>query len=146
MSARPSTLVTHPPCPRVCPQMRRSLHRLWSLASRVSTGPRDIFRPPPTPRRTWAGEYSAHQYPVLRRAKGLQPSRSQAARNVDRSRDHQGRGGGEIVQGPVIGHDRYESYMRQEQQRKRTNKTDLRMHACLCFIRHIGHAFVLPPL
>ncbi|KAG5518677.1 hypothetical protein PMAC_002646 [Pneumocystis sp. 'macacae'] len=40
--------------------------------------------------------------------------------------------------------DQHESYMRQEQQPKRTEKIDLRVHACLYFIRPTGHT--LKPL
>jgi len=40
--------------------------------------------------------------------------------------------------------DQHESYMRQEQQPKRKEKTDLRVHACLYFIRPTGHG--LKPL
>jgi cell division control protein 12 len=35
--------------------------------------------------------------------------------------------------------DQHESYMRQEQQPKRQDKIDLRVHACLYFIRPTGH-------
>ena len=35
--------------------------------------------------------------------------------------------------------DQHEAYMRQEQQPLRTDKTDLRVHACLYFIRPTGH-------
>ena len=47
--------------------------------------------------------------------------------------------------------DQHEAYMRQEQQPLRTDKTDLRVHACLYFIRPTGHTSVpfptsvLPP-
>ncbi|KAI8984162.1 putative septin [Mycotypha africana] len=40
--------------------------------------------------------------------------------------------------------DQHESYMRQEQQPSRKNKVDLRVHACLYFIRPTGHS--LKPL
>lgn len=40
--------------------------------------------------------------------------------------------------------DQHESYMLQEQQPKRTEKIDLRVHACLYFIRPTGHT--LKPL
>ncbi|KAF9782449.1 septin [Thelephora terrestris] len=40
--------------------------------------------------------------------------------------------------------DQHEAYMRQEQQPLRTDKTDLRVHACLYFIRPTGHT--LKPL
>lgn len=40
--------------------------------------------------------------------------------------------------------DQHDSYMRQEQQPVRTNKHDLRVHACLYFIRPTGHS--LKPL
>lgn len=40
--------------------------------------------------------------------------------------------------------DQHETYMRQEQQPERLNKTDLRVHACLYFIRPTGHT--LKPL
>lgn len=39
--------------------------------------------------------------------------------------------------------DQHEAYMRQEQQPLRTDKTDLRVHACLYFIRPTGHTSVL---
>ena len=35
--------------------------------------------------------------------------------------------------------DQHEAYMRQEQQPQRQEKTDLRVHACLYFIRPTGH-------
>ena len=35
--------------------------------------------------------------------------------------------------------DQHEAYMRQEQQPERNEKTDLRVHACLYFIRPTGH-------
>ena len=35
--------------------------------------------------------------------------------------------------------DQHEAYMRQEQQPQRNEKTDLRVHACLYFIRPTGH-------
>src|ERR1700730_984812 len=38
--------------------------------------------------------------------------------------------------------DQHEAYMRQEQQPQRSEKTDLRVHACLYFIRPTGHTFV----
>jgi cell division control protein 12 len=38
--------------------------------------------------------------------------------------------------------DQHEAYMRQEQQPMRTDKTDLRVHACLYFIRPTGHTSV----
>ena len=41
--------------------------------------------------------------------------------------------------------DQHEAYMRQEQQPLRTDKTDLRVHACLYFIRPTGHTSVTPP-
>jgi len=40
--------------------------------------------------------------------------------------------------------DQHELYMRQEQQPERNEKTDLRVHACLYFIRPTGHT--LKPL
>lgn len=40
--------------------------------------------------------------------------------------------------------DQHESYMRQEQQPQRDSKLDLRVHACLYFIRPTGHS--LKPL
>ena len=40
--------------------------------------------------------------------------------------------------------DQHESYMLQEQQPKRVDKIDLRVHACLYFIRPTGHT--LKPL
>lgn len=40
--------------------------------------------------------------------------------------------------------DQHESYMLQEQQPRRTEKIDLRVHACLYFIRPTGHS--LKPL
>jgi len=40
--------------------------------------------------------------------------------------------------------DQHEAYMRQEQQPQRSEKTDLRVHACLYFIRPTGHT--LKPL
>jgi cell division control protein 12 len=40
--------------------------------------------------------------------------------------------------------DQHESYMLQEQQPRRTDKIDLRVHACLYFIRPTGHT--LKPL
>jgi cell division control protein 12 len=40
--------------------------------------------------------------------------------------------------------DQHETYMRQEQQPQRTEKSDLRVHACLFFIRPTGHT--LKPL
>ena len=36
--------------------------------------------------------------------------------------------------------DQHESHMRQEQQPDRADKTDMRVHACLYFIRPTGHA------
>ncbi|QSL64923.1 hypothetical protein MERGE_002227 [Pneumocystis wakefieldiae] len=48
-----------------------------------------------------------------------------------------------IVDTPGFG-DYHESYMRQEQQPRRTEKIDLRVHACLYFIRPTGHT--LKPL
>ena len=39
--------------------------------------------------------------------------------------------------------DQHEAYMRQEQQPLRTDKTDLRVHACLYFIRPTGHTYAL---
>lgn len=38
--------------------------------------------------------------------------------------------------------DQHEAYMIQEQQPKREEKTDLRVHACLYFIRPTGHTYV----
>jgi cell division control protein 12 len=38
--------------------------------------------------------------------------------------------------------DQHEAYMRQEQQPERGEKTDLRVHACLFFIRPTGHTYV----
>lgn len=38
--------------------------------------------------------------------------------------------------------DQHEAYMRQEQQPQRKEKTDLRVHACLYFIRPTGHTYV----
>ena len=38
--------------------------------------------------------------------------------------------------------DQHEAYMRQEQQPQRHEKTDLRVHACLYFIRPTGHTCV----
>ena len=38
--------------------------------------------------------------------------------------------------------DQHEAYMRQEQQPQRHEKTDLRVHACLYFIRPTGHTYV----
>lgn len=35
--------------------------------------------------------------------------------------------------------DQHENYMRQEQQPQRKEKVDLRVHACLYFIRPTGH-------
>jgi len=48
--------------------------------------------------------------------------------------------------GPIIDFvdDQHEAYMRQEQQPERGEKTDLRVHACLFFIRPTGHT--LKPL
>jgi septin family protein len=40
--------------------------------------------------------------------------------------------------------DQHEAYMRQEQQPQRNEKTDLRVHACLYFIRPTGHTYVYP--
>jgi cell division control protein 12 len=37
--------------------------------------------------------------------------------------------------------DQHEIYMRQEQQPERTEKSDLRVHACLFFIRPTGHTY-----
>lgn len=52
--------------------------------------------------------------------------------------------------GPIIDFvdDQHEAYMRQEQQPERGEKTDLRVHACLFFIRPTGHTYVsaLPSL
>ena len=42
--------------------------------------------------------------------------------------------------------DQHEAYMRQEQQPQRMEKSDLRVHACLYFIRPTGHTCVLFPL
>lgn len=42
--------------------------------------------------------------------------------------------------------DQHEVYMIQEQQPQRTEKTDLRVHACLYFIRPTGHTYVAPAL
>lgn len=39
--------------------------------------------------------------------------------------------------------DQHEAYMRQEQQPQRSEKTDLRVHACLYFIRPTGHTYVV---
>jgi len=39
--------------------------------------------------------------------------------------------------------DQHEAYMRQEQQPQRHEKIDLRVHACLYFIRPTGHTSVL---
>ena len=39
--------------------------------------------------------------------------------------------------------DQHEAYMRQEQQPQRGEKIDLRVHACLFFIRPTGHTCVL---
>ena len=39
--------------------------------------------------------------------------------------------------------DQHEAYMIQEQQPQRVEKTDLRVHACLYFIRPTGHTYVL---
>lgn len=38
--------------------------------------------------------------------------------------------------------DQHEIYMRQEQQPERAEKSDLRVHACLFFIRPTGHTYV----
>lgn len=38
--------------------------------------------------------------------------------------------------------DQHEAYMRQEQQPQRVEKIDLRVHACLYFIRPTGHTYV----
>lgn len=38
--------------------------------------------------------------------------------------------------------DQHESYMRQEQQPERLDKVDMRVHACLYFIRPTGHTCV----
>lgn len=38
--------------------------------------------------------------------------------------------------------DQHETYMRQEQQPERVEKSDLRVHACLYFIRPTGHTYV----
>lgn len=38
--------------------------------------------------------------------------------------------------------DQHESYMRQEQQPDRDQKMDMRVHACLYFIRGNGHSYV----
>ena len=38
--------------------------------------------------------------------------------------------------------DQHEAYMRQEQQPQRHDKIDLRVHACLYFIRPTGHTYV----
>jgi cell division control protein 12 len=52
--------------------------------------------------------------------------------------------------GPIIDFvdDQCEAYMRQEQQSERAEKTDLRVHACLFFIRPTGHTYgsALPSL
>jgi cell division control protein 12 len=40
--------------------------------------------------------------------------------------------------------DQHEAYMRQEQQPQRHEKTDLRVHACLYFIRPTGHTYARP--
>lgn len=39
--------------------------------------------------------------------------------------------------------DQHESYMRQEQQPSRSDRHDMRVHACLYFIRPTGHGCVL---
>ena len=39
--------------------------------------------------------------------------------------------------------DQHESYMLQEQQPRRVDKIDLRVHACLYFIQPTGHSYVL---
>ena len=39
--------------------------------------------------------------------------------------------------------DQHEAYMIQEQQPQRVEKTDLRVHACLYFIRPTGHTYVV---
>ena len=39
--------------------------------------------------------------------------------------------------------DQHETYMRQEQQPMRAEKSDLRVHACLYFIRPTGHTYVV---
>lgn len=41
--------------------------------------------------------------------------------------------------------DQHESYMRQEQQPLRKEKQDMRIHACLYFIRPTGYGYVLRP-
>ena len=38
--------------------------------------------------------------------------------------------------------DQHETYMRQEQQPQRVDKSDLRVHACLYFVRPTGHTLV----
>ena len=38
--------------------------------------------------------------------------------------------------------DQHEMYMRQEQQPDRRGKVDLRVHACVYFIRPTGHTYV----
>jgi len=38
--------------------------------------------------------------------------------------------------------DQHEAYMIQEQQPQRSEKSDLRVHACLYFIRPTGHTYV----
>ncbi len=40
--------------------------------------------------------------------------------------------------------DQHEIYMRQEQQPQRAEKSDLRVHACLYFIRPTGHTYACP--
>jgi cell division control protein 12 len=42
--------------------------------------------------------------------------------------------------------DQHEAYMRQEQQPEREAKSDLRVHACLYFIRPTGHTYVVRSL
>lgn len=49
-----------------------------------------------------------------------------------------------FVDPPFPQDDQHESYMRQEQQPQRDSKLDLRVHACLYFIRPTGHT--LKPL
>lgn len=49
--------------------------------------------------------------------------------------------------GPIVEFvdDQHEMFMRQEQQPRREDKTDLRVHACLYFVRPTGHTFVFAP-
>lgn len=43
---------------------------------------------------------------------------------------------------PAVQDDQHESFMRQEQQPQRGEKVDMRVHACLYFIRPTGHTYV----